>query len=220
MTKRSKNLFAKTAFATTLAVGLLLPSASYAATTSQIVVKPNDTMYKIAKSNGVSLDALIKANPQVKNPNVIWPGMSLNLPESSATPSQPSKPDPALAEDNSFASQVVNLVNKERAKEGLKPLTTDAKLTTVALDKAKDMYNNHYFDHNSPTYGSPFDMMKQYGVRYSYAGENIAKGQRTPQEVMKSWMNSSGHRKNIMSANFTKIGVGYYNGEWVQEFIG
>ncbi len=63
-------------------------------------------------------------------------------------------------------------------------------------------------------------MMKQYGVRYSYAGENIAKGQRTPQEVMKSWMNSSGHRKNIMSANFTKIGVGYYNGEWVQEFIG
>ncbi len=117
MTKRSKNLFAKTALATTLAVGLLLPSASYAATTSQIVVKPNDTMYKIAKSNGVSLDALIKANPQVKNPNVIWPGMSLNLPESSATPSQPSKPDPAPAEDNSFASQVVNLVNKERAKD-------------------------------------------------------------------------------------------------------
>jgi uncharacterized protein YkwD len=89
----------------------------------------------------------------------------------------------------------------------------------MALDKAKDMYNKGYFDHNSPTYGSPFDMMKQYGISYRYAGENIAKGQRTPQEVMTAWMNSPGHRANILSANFTTIGVAYYNGVWVQEFI-
>lgn len=96
---------------------------------------------------------------------------------------------------------------------------SNATLTKMALDKAKDMYNNGYFDHNSPTYGSPFDMMKKYGISYRYAGENIAKGQRTPQEVMTAWMNSSGHRANILSPNFTTIGVAYYNGVWVQEFI-
>ncbi|GAA3402889.1 CAP domain-containing protein [Paenibacillus hodogayensis] len=123
------------------------------------------------------------------------------------------------APTSAYAEQVVSLVNQERAKAGLKPLASDAALTNMALDKAKDMYNNNYFDHTSPTYGSPFDMMKSYGIQYSYAGENIAKGQRNPQEVMNAWMNSEGHRQNIMSPNFTKIGVAYYNGEWVQEFI-
>ncbi|MFE6075948.1 CAP domain-containing protein [Paenibacillus sp. NPDC057886] len=119
-----------------------------------------------------------------------------------------------------FAAQVVKLVNAERAKAGLSALTSDALLDKVAVAKVKDMSNNNYFDHQSPTYGSPFDMMKQFGVTYSYAGENIAKGQKTPQEVVTAWMNSEGHRANILSKNFTKIGVGYYNGYWAQEFIG
>ncbi|KPV55575.1 serine protease [Paenibacillus sp. A3] len=137
-------------------------------------------------------------------------------------PTTPAKPDSGSKQETSqsaFASQVVNLVNQERAKAGLQPLASDSALTAMALDKAKDMYNNGYFDHTSPTYGSPFDMMRSYGIRYSYAGENIAKGQRSPQEVMNAWMNSDGHRKNILSPNFTKIGVAYYNGVWVQEFI-
>lgn len=120
---------------------------------------------------------------------------------------------------SAYADQVVSLVNQERAKAGLAPLTSDPALANMALDKAKDMYNNNYFDHNSPTYGSPFDMMSAYGISYSYAGENIAKGQRNPQEVMDAWMNSTGHRENILNSNYTKIGVAYYNGEWVQEFI-
>jgi uncharacterized protein YkwD len=62
-------------------------------------------------------------------------------------------------------------------------------------------------------------MMKSFGIRFTYAGENIAMGQRTPQEVMNAWMNSTGHRQNILSPNYTKIGVAFYNGEWVQEFI-
>ncbi|WP_413372276.1 CAP domain-containing protein [Paenibacillus taichungensis] len=119
-----------------------------------------------------------------------------------------------------FAAQVVKLVNAERAKAGLSALASDALLDKVAVAKVKDMSNNNYFDHQSPTYGSPFDMMKQFGVTYSYAGENIAKGQKTPQEVVTAWMNSEGHRANILSKNFTKIGVGYYNGYWAQEFIG
>lgn len=134
-----------------------------------------------------------------------------------------TKPDTNTGTNTSvsqFAQEVVTLVNKERAKVGAKPLTMDAALSNMALDKAKDMYNNKYFDHNSPTYGSPFDMMDSYGISYRAAGENIAKGQRTPQEVMNAWMNSAGHKKNILDPNFTKIGVGYYQGVWVQEFIG
>jgi uncharacterized YkwD family protein len=123
------------------------------------------------------------------------------------------------ASQSAYASQVVDLVNQERAKAGLKPLASDSALAAMAMDKAKDMYTKNYFDHNSPTYGSPFDMMRSYGINYSYAGENIAKGQRSPQDVMNAWMNSAGHRQNIMSPNFTKIGVAYYNGVWVQEFI-
>ncbi|MEK4660249.1 CAP domain-containing protein [Priestia sp. FSL H7-0729] len=119
-----------------------------------------------------------------------------------------------------FATQVVKLVNAERAKAGLSALASDALLDKVAVAKVKDMSNNNYFDHQSPTYGSPFDMMKQFGVTYSYAGENIAKGQKTPQEVVTAWMNSAGHRANILSKNFTHIGVGFYNGYWAQEFIG
>ncbi|MGG4219928.1 CAP domain-containing protein [Paenibacillus jamilae] len=117
-----------------------------------------------------------------------------------------------------FAAEVVKLVNNERSQKGLKPLTSDAKLTEVALAKAKDMSTNNYFSHTSPTYGSPFDMMKKFGVTYTYAGENIAMGQKTPQEVMTAWMNSQGHRENILKAEYTQIGVAYYNGYWVQEF--
>jgi uncharacterized YkwD family protein len=156
-----------------------------------------------------------------------------------STPSQPIKPKPVVPSQpsqpsqgsgntgtvtdtstSSFAAQVVTLVNQERAKAGLGALKSDnATLTNVALAKAKDMYDKGYFDHNSPTYGSPFDMMKQFGVNFSYAGENIAKGQPTPQEVMTAWMNSSGHRANILNTHYTTIGVAYYNGVWVQEFI-
>ncbi|MBB6633439.1 SCP-like extracellular [Cohnella thailandensis] len=126
----------------------------------------------------------------------------------------------STATQSDYAAQVVALVNKERAAVGLGALKTDAKLTQVAVAKAKDMYNNNYFDHTSPTYGSPFDMMKQYGVSFSYAGENIAKGQQNPQAVMTAWMNSAGHKANILKSNFTSIGVAYYNGVWVQEFTG
>ena len=84
---------------------------------------------------------------------------------------------------------------------------------------------NRYFSHQSPTYGSPFDMLKKFGVSYRSAGENIAAGQRTPQEVMNAWMNSSGHRANILNKNYTELGVGYYKGGsyghyWVQTFVG
>ena len=120
-----------------------------------------------------------------------------------------------------FEQEVVTLTNNERAKNGLQPLKVDLKVSEVARLKSSDMKKNGYFSHTSPTYGSPFDMMKQFNVQYRAAGENIAMGQRSPQEVVNAWMNSEGHRKNILSSNFTHIGVGHVEGNyWTQMFIG
>lgn len=213
--KRYKKLVVTGAIGLSVLVG---SSAAMAAPATHSV-SGNDTMWLISKKYGISLSSLIKANPQVANPNVIWSGMSLNIPGSTSTNASTKTPVTSAPSQSTFASQVVNLVNQERSKAGLRPLTSNSALTAMALDKAKDMYNNGYFDHTSPTYGSPFDMMSKYGIRYSYAGENIAKGQQTPEAVMKAWMNSTGHRQNILSPNFTQIGVAFYNGEWVQEFI-
>lgn len=123
---------------------------------------------------------------------------------------------------SAFEKQVVELTNAERAKNGLPALTLDTNLSKVARAKSEDMSKNNYFDHTSPTYGSPFDMMKQFGISYKAAGENIAKGQTTPEQVVKAWMNSEGHRANILSDKFTHIGVGHVaNGNyWTQQFIG
>ena len=83
------------------------------------------------------------------------------------------------------------------------------------------MKDNNYFSHKSPTYGSPFEMIKNFGISYKSAGENIAKGQASPQAVVNAWMNSSGHRANILNSTYTKIGVGYVaEGKyWTQMFI-
>ncbi|MFP7171307.1 CAP domain-containing protein [Terribacillus sp. 7520-G] len=123
---------------------------------------------------------------------------------------------------SAFEQQVVDLTNQEREKAGLKPLKADAELSKVARAKSQDMADNGYFDHNSPTYGSPFDMMKSFGISYQTAGENIAQGQKTPEEVVEAWMNSQGHRENILNPDYTNIGVGYVeNGNyWTQQFIG
>ena len=127
---------------------------------------------------------------------------------------------PSAPSASSFEEQVVVLVNQERKKAGLAPLTHRADIKNVAEKKAMDMINSNYFSHTSPNYGSPFDMLKSFGVSYRTAGENIAKGQKSPQEVMNAWMNSSGHRANILNGSYTSIGVGYYNGAWVQLFVG
>lgn len=132
----------------------------------------------------------------------------------------PTKAPVAVSTNTTYTQQIVTLVNKERATAGLAPVSSLDSLNKVAAAKATDMRSNNYFSHTSPTYGSPFDMMASFGVTYSYAGENIAMGQKSPEEVMTAWMNSPGHRANILSANFNYIGVGFDNNYWVQEFVG
>ncbi|QAS52049.1 CAP domain-containing protein [Halobacillus litoralis] len=139
-----------------------------------------------------------------------------------AQPEENTQEEAAASEVSEFEKQVVELTNQEREKQGLAPLELDTELSAVAKDKSLDMQQNNYFSHNSPTHGSPFDMMKAYGIDYRTAGENIAMGQTSPEQVVEGWMNSEGHRKNIMNPNFTHIGVGHAeNGNyWTQMFIG
>lgn len=138
------------------------------------------------------------------------------------TETQPTATTQSTSALSVYEQKVVDLTNQERAKNGLPALKVDLTLSKMAREKSRDMSANGYFSHTSPTYGSPFDMMKKYGISYRYAGENIAMGQRTPEEVVKAWMNSEGHRKNILSPNFNYIGVGYVSegNYWTQEFIG
>ena len=169
-------------------------------------VSKGDTFWFIAKRYGLDYKELMRLNPTVV-PTNMQIGSSIKV-----KPSAPSA--------SSFEEQVVVLVNQERKKAGLAPLTHRADIKNVAEKKAMDMINSNYFSHTSPNYGSPFDMLKAFGVSYRTAGENIAKGQKSPQEVMNAWMNSSGHRANILNGSYTSIGVGYYNGAWVQLFVG
>ena len=132
------------------------------------------------------------------------------------------KPSASVTNTSTYEQQVIDLINEIRIKNGLSPLTENTALSRCAKAKSQDMHDKRYFSHQSPTYGSPFDMMKQFGITYRTAGENIAMGQTTPQAVVNAWMNSEGHRANILNASFTQIGMGYVaDGHyWTQQFIG
>jgi uncharacterized YkwD family protein len=172
--------------------------------------QPNDTLWGISQKFGIDLPQLMNENPQIQDPSSLKSGDTVNVPH--------------MEDISSEENKVLELVNRERAKQGLQMLTGNSELTRVARKKCQDMINKNYFAHESPTYGSPFQMMEAEGIRFSAAGENIAKGQRSADEVMSAWMNSPGHRSNIMSPAYTELGVGMAkdkNGSlyWTQLFI-
>lgn len=120
--------------------------------------------------------------------------------------------------------EVFNLINAERTKQGLTALKVDSEVQRVARIKAQDMVDNNYFSHNSPTYGSPFDMLKSFKISYKTAGENIA-GNSSNSAAVKAWMNSSGHKANILNSSFNYTGIGVvssnkYGKMYVQIFVG
>ena len=120
--------------------------------------------------------------------------------------------------------EVFDLINAKRTAAGLSALKVDAELQNVARAKAEDMVKNNYFSHTSPTYGSPFDMMKSFGVSYKTAGENIA-GNSSNTGAVNAWMNSEGHKANILNSSFNYTGVAVvksskYGKIFVQMFIG
>lgn len=205
---------------------------------AQCTVQHGDSIWHIAQKYKIPFHRMMELNRHLHNPHLIFPKDKIEMPtdgqhgtgtntaeDSGSDNIQHDDNEPTDHETSSQAEAVLQLVNEERAKQGLNPLTLSAKLTDIATMKSKDMADKGYFDHTSPTYGSPFQMLQDFGVHYSSAGENIAAGQRTPEEVMNAWMNSSGHRANILNKSFTEIGVGYYQGGqygvyWTQTFVG
>jgi len=189
---------------TSIASASTFPNINY-------TVKPGDCMWKICDIYQIGVSDIIAANPQISNPNMIVPAQVIKVPN--------------LTSVKTVEKQVQVMVNNERAKVGLSPLALNWQLSRMARYKSQDMINKGYFSHQSPTYGSPFDMMKSFGFTYMSAGENIAEGQSTATEVMTGWMNSPGHKANILSNNYSEIGVGLAKKAdgtcyWTQDFIG
>lgn len=178
-----------------------------------------EVIAKLIKNSGT--------NQAVPRQNQQQPAQSGEQAPADQTPAQEQTPakqeqTPVKTEGLSELEQkVIELTNQERRKNGLSELKADASLSNVARTKSKDMQANNYFSHTSPTYGSPFDMMRDFGISYNAAAENIAQGQQTAEQVVQAWMNSEGHRANILNGKFTHIGVGHDpNGNyWTQMFI-
>ncbi|MBM7542450.1 SafA/ExsA family spore coat assembly protein [Amphibacillus cookii] len=173
---------------------------------STYYVQPGDTLWKIAVRYQIGVTEIIEANPQLDDPDLIYPNDEIKIPNIDAI--------------KHTEHIVIQLTNQERAANGLPELRPDWQLSRVARHKSADMLENNYFAHTSPSYGSPFDMLEDFGVSYQRAAENIARGQQTPHQVVREWMNSSGHRANILG-DFTHIGVGYVEDGryWTQMFI-
>ena len=160
-------------------------------------------------------------------PETTPPSEDTNTPESKPETTPPSEdtntPEnkPEADKELTFAEQVVELVNQERTKAGLNAVTLDQNIASAALVRAKEIETS--FSHTRPN-GSKFSTaLTEQGVTFKGAGENIAWGQKSPEAVMQAWMNSEGHRANILNKNFTKIGVGYYQNAagrnfWTQLF--
>ncbi len=225
--------------ATTLAAAGAIPATAYAATGTYNI--PGGKVVVIGGTmNGANCDQIL---PGINLPGIQFPGVNIpgsNVPDNSLPlpefpipdqpgnmlPDQPGDTTPDQPEtdgsQDAFANQVVKLVNEERAKAGLSPLSVNSKAANAAQTRAREIEKS--FSHTRPD-GSSFNTaLTEAGVSFRGAGENIAYGQTTPQQVMEGWMKSSGHRANILNANYTSIGVGHYkNGAgvdyWTQLFI-
>ena len=226
-----KNVFLSMALLSAVVAAGSAPLTSYAAEAKSVqCVTGNGYQVYIGQGTGSfsqvlkDLCAKFENNlnfcPEIEKPDQETPAPETPTPE---TPT-PETPDHDASEDNaalSYAEQVVKLVNEERAKAGLPALTMDADVTAAANVRAKEI--KQQFSHTRPDGSSFSTALKEQGVAFRGSGENIAWGQKTPEQVMNGWMNSDGHRANILNKNFTNIGVGYYqdaNGvnHWVQLF--
>jgi uncharacterized YkwD family protein len=175
-------------------------------------VDVDESLRELAFRLHMSVPELKQCNPSYEN-----------LKPSDPVPQDDVVNVPDNAPQSEYEKEVVRLTNVERTKRGLKAFTSNnAQLNKSAMAKSNDMSQTGTFSHTSARYGSPFEQMKTFGISYSYAAENIAQGQRTPQEVVTAWMNSEGHRANILNPNLTQIGVGYASKGfyWTQQFIG
>lgn len=172
-------------------------------------VEKGDSIWKIAKRFQVDFLKIIWANPHIKNPSLIYPGQELVIPN--------------LIVLNSLEQKVFDLTNQFRQTNGLPTLTANWQLSRLARLKAEDMRDQNYAGHISPTYGTPFEMMRAFGIPFKDAAENVAGGQTTPEEAVNALINEPFHRINILDVKYHKIGVGYalggsFGNYWSQLF--
>jgi uncharacterized YkwD family protein/spore coat assembly protein SafA len=208
-------------------------------------VNRGDSLWKISRKYMIELDALIDANPELLDPDLIYPGDQIAVPleqeEQEIAGANTDLGDGSVKIRSNIVSgrysgtlqekianaeeeELFSQVNQARETAGLKALGLSKELSNIARLKADEMSLSSYFDHNSPVYGSPFEMLKSFGVTYRTAGENIAKGQKSAKAVLAAWMGSTGHKANIMSEKFTEMGIGFATDgkttHWVQIFKG
>ncbi len=167
-------------------------------------------------------------NLETKKPDFgIGEAVSIEL-ETTALENQPQSselvdPSPIDLATLLVIQEVLNIVNSERGRVGLSPLRLHSQLTAAAQAHSEDMARHNFMSHTGSDGSSPFDRMRRYGYNFRWAGENVASGYSSPQDVMRGWMNSSGHRANILNPNFRDIGIGYALGNrpyWTQTFGG
>lgn len=127
----------------------------------------------------------------------------------STSPRRETAPGAPSATSNAYAQAVVAAMNRERAAHGLGPLTLEPRLSLAAQDRVEDMLDKRYFDHVSPDGVNPFTWVRKRGYRYSMVGENLALGYRSSQSVVTGWMNSPGHRENILKSGFDEVGIAF-----------
>lgn len=179
----------------------------------------------IAKTTGSTASRLSSLKAKKTKPSAGRPSSLKRKPAKLSKPK--SRTRPRIRQSNAFELEVFRLVNLERTSRGIAALTLNARLAELARLKSEDMRDNNYFSHTSPTYGTPLEMLKRFGVAHRAYAENIAAGQPTPAAVVNTWMNSPGHRANILDPRFTDTGVGYVGGTptsryqhyWTQLFI-
>ncbi|MGB8944509.1 MAG: CAP domain-containing protein, partial [Streptomyces sp.] len=183
---------------------------------------PSTTASTPSKSPSASPSRKRKPSPKA-TPSKIKAPKPKATPKPARTSTAPKAPQaPQAPAGNSYSAEVTRLVNAERAKSGCGPVTLNSKLGNAAQGHSDDMAERDFFDHTNPDGKDPGDRVTAAGYKWTTYGENIAAGQRSPSAVMDSWMNSSGHRANILNCSFKEIGVGYRQGSggpwWTQNF--
>ena len=162
-------------------------------------VQSGDTLWEISLMNDLSLEKLLLENPQVDNPNLIFPGEIIFLPFDQQNV-------------NSETAKLFQIINAQRIKAGLRPYKFDEKLSLIAEKKSIDMKNYQYVAHKSPTYGNPTEMIRSFHVPIRFSREIIGAGEPSASAIFNIWMNSQPHRENLLQKNATHIGIGYAGG--------
>lgn len=169
------------------------------------IVKDGDTFWKIAQHYHISLEKLIKSNPAIHNPHLIFPGQKIVIPGHTRE-----------IEDEKRSSnnerRLLELINEKRSQLGFQRLRIDHTLSYAAQLKSMDMKQNEYVAHNSPTYGNANNMLKELKISFQTVKESIGAGHASAEEVFSSWLNSPVNRENVLDEEATHIGIGYSSG--------